>query len=178
MEDINLLPKVAFENLSTKKKFFYWSLKYGRTIVVVFQAVIIALLFYKLYLYTNFTDVSEKIENKISILEYQSQVEKNLENTQQKISSLKTIKKDAFLPRDYISLVKKIVPKDIEVTTLIFKNNSIRLTARSDSLYLFGQLIENISQEERTENITLFGAQFSEERKEFTFDMEISIKET
>ena len=176
MEDINLLPKIGFENLSRKAKFFYWTTKYGRAIVISFQAIVITLLFYKLYLYTNFIDISETIEEKTAILKSQTQTEKDLKDTQQKILALKSARADSFIAKNHIELIKKVVPKDIKITTLILENTSIRFTAHSQNLYLFSQLIENISKEKQVVNITLLGAQFSEENNEFTFDIELVIK--
>ncbi|OIP97926.1 hypothetical protein COT69_01940 [candidate division WWE3 bacterium CG09_land_8_20_14_0_10_39_24] len=176
MDDINLLPKKEFENLPVKEKFLSWTVKYGRVIVISFQAIVTALLFYKLHLYNNFSDATEIIEGKIAILQSQNQTEVQIKDVQQRVSALKKAKKDGFSTSGYIEIIERDIPKNIQLTTLIFEKDLIKFTAHSPDLYSFGVLIEQLSEDESVKNVTLLGAQFNKERNEFSLDIEITIK--
>jgi len=175
---INLLPQKGFGKLSGKSKFLYWTTKYGRTIVISFQALIIVMLFYKLFLYNNFADTMETIEEKTAILTSLNQTEADLKDVQFRIVSLKKVQENSFKPSSYTELIKKLVPQNTVISTLIMEADSIRLTAQSGSLYTFGQMLSNLSQEKSITKVTLLEAQFDKDTSIFTFNIEITLKKT
>ncbi|MFH1565605.1 MAG: hypothetical protein ABIB98_00185 [bacterium] len=176
MQDINLLPKNEFERISAKKRGFYWITKYGRVIVISFQAIVITLLFYKLYLHTNLVRLTETIDTQIETIKLQNQTEVEIRDIQQRILLLKKVQENSFEPSNYINLIKTQVPSDIEITTLIIEKGLIKFSARSKNLFAFGQMLGNLSLENSIENTTLLGAQFNKETNEFIFNVQISIK--
>ncbi len=174
--DINLLPKTELEKLPVRKRLFFWIIKYGRVIVIIFQSILILLLFYKLSLHSQINDLSDTIEQKVEIVKSLSDTEAQTREVQKKIAQAKDIKKSSFIPSIYITFLRQNVPNGIAIEEIIIENGVLKISARSKYTTLFGEMLENFASSGKTIDIILLGAKFGSESEDFTFDIEIKMK--
>ena len=165
--DINLLPKTKLENLPVKNRLFFWVIKYGRVIVIVFQSILIVLLFYKLSLYSQINDLSDTIEQKVEIVKSLSLVEAQTREVQKKIAQAKDIKKSSFIPSAYVTFLRQNVPDGVTVEEIIIENGVLKISARSKYTILFGEMLENFASSSKTFDIILLGAKFGSESEDY-----------
>ncbi len=175
-KEINLVPEKEFGKLSAREKAFDWTVKYGRTIVIIVQGLVICLLFYKLALSDQLSKVSDNVEKKSSIVASFSSTEKELSDIQKRIELLKGVKRDLFKPSAYAKIIARDVPKDISLDTVILQPNLIQLNAKSSNITSFGQMIQSMDSDSELGRVDLLGAHLNPSENTFTFDIEIETK--
>ena len=75
-----------------------------------------------------------------------------------------------------ITFLRQNVPNGIAIEEIIIENGVLKISARSKYTTLFGEMLENFASSGKTIDIILLGAKFGSESEDFTFDIEIKMK--
>lgn len=174
---INLLPKRYLENLPFRTRFFLWTVRVGRILVVVTQAIVIGVFLLRFKLDREIADLTESIENKIAILAASEPFENQFRRVQDKLIAIDELKTSRSSPRQVLDLVAATTPEGIELTALQLTPQELGITALTKKPADFGQFVEILVARGELETVTLTGSQLQKEAEDrFSFSLRITFK--
>lgn len=146
-EEINLLPQKGFESTTTGR-ILAWVLSSFRIIVIVTEIIVMIAFLSRFWLDAQNTDLSEDLKRKQAVLAASLSFEKEFKDNQKRLKVYSDLTSDKLLKVEITSTISKLLPPDIFLTSVSFKEGEIDIKGISPSERSIQQLIVNLYSEE------------------------------
>ncbi|HRN96572.1 MAG TPA: hypothetical protein PLD54_03950 [Candidatus Levybacteria bacterium] len=149
-------------NLSGKPKesnstlFYKWTIQIGRIVIVLTELVALSALGYRFIIDRQIADLNDQIDRQILFIQSQEQKEQEFRGLQNKLSIIKTIKKDTDAKINVMNTVLDAANEGIFTTDNIAVNkNIISLSGATSSVFSLNGFIENLKTNEFVKAISI-----------------------
>ena len=151
---INLIIKPQ-ELLSISSQFLNWALTYGRYIIIIIQIVVLTVFFMRFKLDRDRTDLKEAVTQKKALVESISDMEKEINRVNKRLSDLKIITTNQNLYPRVIYFLEKNTPATTTYSLISLSKNTLNMVATSENLKTFNFLLRRIQEEKLLTDIQL-----------------------
>jgi len=149
-------------NLSSKKKFsvgsvFYkWAFEAGRAIIILIELVALGALGYRFMIDGQVVDLHDEIKKQLSLVQFQSEDEKNYRGIQDRLTNIKLISEETEgkiqVMNDIIASINK---GEFTETDLAVNQNSISLSANTISVFVVENLVNRLQEYPQVTSIVI-----------------------
>jgi hypothetical protein len=153
-KNINLLIKTG-EPTSFSEEFLTWALTYGRYIIIIIQIVVLSVFFARFKLDRDHTDLKETVLQKQALIESVGDLEKEILNTQKRLSDIKQVTQKQDQLYLLIQFLQDNLSSDTTLSSLSISADKIQFSATTDSLRSFGYMIRKFQQENKFSEVIL-----------------------
>jgi Tfp pilus assembly protein PilN len=154
MAKINLLPREDFERRALGK-FLKWILSYGRYIIIVVELVVFLVFFSRFIYDQKLSDLNERIEQKQAIVASAAAFENKIRTIHKRIEQVKTLDQERTIYLKVLDTLKLIVPVDMVLTSLDFKEEKITISGETEKNESFAKLITTLKSDPLFEEISV-----------------------
>jgi Tfp pilus assembly protein PilN len=157
---IQLLPEKEFEEYPLSQQFTTWVIKVGRLIIIATELIAFAVFIGRIKLDRELTDLTNSLENQLTILENAREFEDDFRDVQQRLKVVKDLRQNQTPVGPTLSLFSSLLPEDVEVTELDFQTDEAYLLARTGSPTSFANTIYNLKQSPQIKDIALTSGRY------------------
>lgn len=155
MLNINLLPGEDLVKKGSWGKFFSWVLTYGRYIVVGTEIIVLLAFFSRFKLDRDLTDLHKAAGQKEAIVLTSAGFENQVRSLQNHLKMISGLLKQKQAPRNLLTALSNLTPRDVVLSELAFSQKKMELTAISLSNDSFNIFLNNLSASPLVTNINL-----------------------
>ena len=175
-EKINLLPQRGFESTTTGRV-LAWVLSSFRIIVIVTEIIVMIAFLSRFWLDAQNTDLTEDLERKQAVLASSLNFEKEFKDTQKRLKIYSDLTSDKLSKATVANTISKLLPPDIFLTTIVFKDKEIGISGISPNEKSIQQLIVNLNSSDIFESALLMGIKSDEEDvNSLIFDLSVILE--
>jgi hypothetical protein len=141
--NVNLLEHDDFEE-SPIGRIVTWATSYGRYIMISTEIVVLLAFISRFSLDRKRADLNDAIDSKKAIIEANMDFEKEIRNVQTELARIKTLTSEQSKPLETLSLMKTLLPADVNFQSYDFANNKLTVRATSGTNQGFMLFINNL----------------------------------
>ena len=141
---INLLDKSGSTD-SPWNRIMIWITSYGRYIMIMTELIVLIAFASRFSLDRKLSDLNENISQKQEILEVNTELEKTIRETQEKISAIKLLMREQPAPIETLTTIQTLLPTGAYLETLTIDKNKINTNVTTDSSDSFTRFLTNFS---------------------------------
>lgn len=171
---INLLPQKEFEK-GTLGRTLRWLLSSFRIIVILIDMLVTCAFLSRFWLDAQSSDLDNSIRQKNAIIGSFSEIEKNFEDTQKRLTIF-----SKATPQDtvsgYVNTVVSFLPSDIRLKSISKSENSLQIVGSSGNEQQIAQFIANLGSSKTFKKVAL--TQIDSDREDqyaITFTVQINL---
>jgi len=161
-EEINLLPQCGFKSTTTGR-ILSWVLSSFRIIVIVTEIIVMIAFLSRFWLDAQNTDLTEELDQKQAVLAASLNFEREFKNTQKRLKIYSDLTYDKLSKATVANTVSKLLPPDIFLSVITFKDREIGISGISPNEKSIQQLIVNLNSSDIFEKAFLMGIKSDEE---------------
>lgn len=132
-----------------------WALTYGRYIIIITQIFVLSVFFLRFKLDRDYTDLKESVAQKQALIESVSDLEKEVRQTQTRLSHVRQITTNQQGLLQVIRFLQQNVPSTTVFSSLTLTPEKMSLTAVVANLREFSFLLSTLQKNNKFSEVTL-----------------------
>lgn len=157
---INLLPQ---ERGGRSERVLDWMLTFGRFVVIVTELVVIVAFLLRFGLDQRLNDLYDAILNKQRYIQANKDFEVDFRSTQTRLLTVKQSIAGQINAASILTQLAQIIPTDVVLSSFVFVEGNITLTAQTPSERSFGKLVNSMLANERITDVAVQSVGTSED---------------
>lgn len=152
--DINLLSQTRFDT-KPLSKFLRWALTYGRYIIIGTQVIVLLAFFSRFKLDRDMSDLQEKIDQKVNIIQALYPTEQNTRIIQYRLDTLSKLENERSYYLQLLNTFSQNTPADVYINRLTLRQNQLSIAGSSTTGQAMSDFLKFIRNNENFSQINL-----------------------
>lgn len=132
-----------------------WATTFGRYIMITTEIIVLLAFISRFSLDRKLTDLTEEVSQKQTIIQANSDFEKEIKSIQANLTSIKKITSTQSIPIDIITALETRIPPDVYFTSLEMSQTKFSLSAMAGTAVGFSQFLANLESTKLLKNVLL-----------------------
>lgn len=177
-ESIELKPPIKFEELSVPQKVTTWIVNIGRVIIITTELLAFSVFVARIKLDRDLTDISDRLENQLAVLQNARDLEKEVRYYQNRITLIKKLRAEQSSAARIITFFVERIPAPIVLTGLsLDPQGGFNLSAKTNSATDFARMITAFKKEDAVESLAMVAGRFDKEQGFYHFTLRIKLSD-
>lgn len=161
---------------STMQKLLEWSIKSGKKLIIVTEALVLIALFSKFSLIRNVNAINYRIEDlKFEVIENQD-IERHYNLILSDINKIKEVENSRIDWDLRITSISDKIPDDMRLIKVGYSPDSSEISATVGSIQGFAFFIQQLLNDDQTDRIILKSSKYSKTNQQYEFTLSVIIK--